>query len=45
MLALGGIFGRAYNAYASMDMDTLVVGAHVSQAPNDKPEIEPAIGE
>ncbi len=40
----GGGFEQAYNAQASVDMDTmLVVGAHVSQAPNDKLEIEPAI--
>jgi len=40
----GGGFEQAYNAQAAVDMDTmLVVGAHVSQAPNDKLEIEPAI--
>ena len=40
----GGGFEQAYNAQASVDMDTmLVVGAHVSQAPNDKLEIEPAV--
>jgi len=40
----GGGFEQAYNAQASVDMDTmLVVSAHVSQAPNDKLEIEPAV--
>jgi len=40
----GGGFEQAYNAQASVDMDTmLVVGVHVSQAPNDKLEIEPAV--
>ncbi|MDQ6960419.1 MAG: transposase, partial [Mariprofundaceae bacterium] len=40
----GGGFEQAYNAQASVDMDTmLVVGAHVSQAPNDKLEIEAAV--
>jgi len=40
----GGGFEQAYNAQASVDMDTmLVVGTHVSQAPNDKLEVEPAI--
>jgi len=40
----GGGFEQAYNAQASVDMDTmLVVGAHVSQAPNDKQEVEPAV--
>jgi len=40
----GGGFEQAYNAQASVDMDTmLVVGSHVSQAPNDKLEIEPAV--
>jgi len=39
-----GGFEQAYNAQASVDMDTmLVVGTHVSQAANDKLEIEPAI--
>jgi len=40
----GGGFEQAYNAQASVDMDTmLVVGTHVSHAPNDKLEIEPAV--
>jgi len=40
----GGGFEQAYNAQASVDMDTmLVIGTHVSQATNDKLEIEPAI--
>jgi len=42
----GGGFVQAYNAQASVDMDTmLVVGAHVSQAPNDKLEIDSAVEE
>jgi len=40
----GGGFEQAYNAQASVDMDTmLVIGTHVSQATNDKLEIEPAV--
>ncbi len=40
----GGGFEQAYNAQASVDMDTmLIVGNHVSQNPNDKQEVEPAV--
>ncbi len=40
----GGGFEQAYNAQASVDMDTmLVVGQHVSQHPNDKQEVDPAL--
>lgn len=40
----GGGFEQCYNAQASVDTDTmLVVGTHVSQSPNDKKEIEPAL--
>ena len=40
----GGGFEQCYNAQASVDTDTmLVVTAHVSQAPNDKKEIEPVL--
>ena len=40
----GGGFEQAYNAQASVDMDTmLIVGNHVSQNPNDKQELEPAL--
>jgi hypothetical protein len=40
----GGGFEQAYNAQASVDMDSmLVVGMHVSQAPNDKLKIVPAV--
>ncbi len=40
----GGGFEQAYNAQASVDIDSmLVVGTHVSQAPNDKMEIEPSV--
>jgi transposase len=44
MPASGGAFEQAYNAQASVDMDTmLVVATHVSQAANDKLEVEPAV--
>lgn len=37
-------FEQSYNAQASVDVDTmLIVGAHVSQSPNDKKEIEAAL--
>ena len=40
----GGGFEQCYNAQASVDVDTmLVVGQHLSQNPNDKLEIEPAL--
>jgi hypothetical protein len=40
----GGGFEQAYNAQASVDMETmLIVGNHVSQQPNDKLEVEPAL--
>ncbi len=39
----GGGFEQAYNAQASVDMETmLIVVNHVSQNPNDKQEVEPA---
>jgi transposase len=42
----GGGFEQAYNAQASVDMVTmLIVGNHVSQNPNDKQEVEPALAE
>jgi transposase len=42
----GGGFEQAYNAQASVDMATmLIVGNHVSQNPNDKQEVEPALAE
>ncbi len=42
----GGGFEQAYNAQASVDMDTmLIVGNHVSQNPNDKQEVEPALAQ
>jgi hypothetical protein len=42
----GGGFEQAYNAHASVDMDTmLIVGNHVSQNPNDKQEVDPALEE
>lgn len=40
----GGGFEQAYNAQASVDIETmLIVGNHVSQNPNDKQEVEPAL--
>ena len=42
----GGGFEQAYNAQASVDMETmLIVGNHVSQQPNDKQEVEPALAQ
>ena len=43
MPTAGKGFEQAYNAQASVDMDTiLIVGQHVTQNPNDKQEVEPA---
>jgi transposase len=40
----GGGFAQAYNAQAAVDVDTmLVVAQHVSQNPNDKQEVTPAL--
>ncbi len=40
----GGGFEQAYNAHVSVDMDTmLIVGNHISQNPNDKQEVKPAL--
>jgi transposase len=40
----GGGFAQSYNAQASVDVDTmLIVGRHLSQHPNDKLEIQPAL--
>ncbi len=40
----GGGFEQAYNAQAGVDAETmLIVTFHVSQAPNDKQELEPAL--
>ncbi len=42
----GGGFMQAYNAQASVDLDTmLIVGVHVTQNTNDKLEIQPALDE
>jgi hypothetical protein len=42
----GGGFEQAYNAQASVDVDTmLIVARHVSQHPNDKLEVFPALRE
>lgn len=40
----GGSFKQAYNAQAGVDTESmLIVTTHVSQAPNDKQELEPAL--
>lgn len=40
----GGGFEQAYNAQAAVDVTTmLIVAQHVSQHPNDKQEVEPAL--
>lgn len=40
----GGSFEQCYNAQAAVEVDTmLVVGGHVSNAPNDKQQLEPAL--
>jgi hypothetical protein len=40
----GGGFEQCYNAQASVDIDTmLIVGQHLTQNPNDKQEIKPAL--
>lgn len=40
----GGGFDQCYNAQASVDTETmLVVGQHLSQKPNDKQELKPAL--
>lgn len=42
----GGGFMQAYNAQASVDIETmLIVGVHVTQHTNDKLEIQPALDE
>lgn len=42
----GGGFKQAYNAQAGVDIDSmLIVENHVSQKPNDKQEVEPALQE
>jgi hypothetical protein len=41
----GGAFAQSCNAPAGVDTETMrVVTAHVSQACNDKREVQPAIG-
>jgi transposase len=40
----GGGFGQCYNAQASVDTETmLIVGQHLTQNPNDKQELQPAL--
>jgi transposase/predicted transcriptional regulator len=42
----GGGFAQAYNAQATVTISSrLIVGAHLTQNPNDKQEIEPALAE
>nr|WP_223293963.1 transposase [Pelodictyon phaeoclathratiforme] len=42
----GGEFMQAYNAQASVDVNTmLIVGVHVTQHTNDKLELQPALEE
>lgn len=46
MPASGGGFEQAYNVQAAVDVDSgLIVEKHVTQATNDKKEIEPALEE
>lgn len=46
MPVAGGGFEQAYNAQATVTMGSLlIVGAHVTQNPNDKQEMEPALAE
>ena len=46
MPGAGGAFVQGYNAQAAVEQDShLVVGNHVSQATNDKQEVEPALNE
>ena len=40
----GGSFEQCFNAQAAVEVDTmLVVGQHVSNAPNDKQQLEPTV--
>jgi transposase len=42
----GGGFAQAYNAQATVTVSSrLIVGAHLTQNPNDKQEMEPALAE
>src|SRR5208337_2789632 len=44
MPASGGGFTQAYNAQAAVDIETmLIVSTHVTQQPNDKQQIKPAL--
>lgn len=44
MPTAGGEFEQSYNAQAAVDVDTMVIVAqHVSQNPNDKQELAPAL--
>jgi transposase len=46
MPVAGGGFEQAYNAQATVTMGSLlIVGTHVTQNPNDKQEMEPAVAE
>ncbi len=40
----GGSFEQCYNAQAAVEVETmLIVGGEVSDAPNDKEQLEPAL--
>lgn len=42
----GGAFEQAYNAQASVDVESgLIITRHVTQAPNDKKEVEPTLNQ
>lgn len=44
MLTSSGGWQQAYNAQMGVDMDShLIVGGHISQAPNDKQELQPVL--
>ncbi len=46
MPSSSGGFEQAYNAQAGVDVEThLIVEQHITQQPNDKQEIKPALGE
>lgn len=46
MPVAGGGFVQAYNAQATVTVGSLlIIGAHITQHPNDKQEIEPALAE
>ena len=45
IMKAGGSFEQSYNAQAAVEVDTMiVVGQHVSDAANDKQQLEPTLG-